>query len=92
MRNICNIVRDLLPLYAEGIASEDTVSLVEEHLETCEACRAVLDEMKLPNETGSSCDPPESSALPLKAFRRKWKRKKLILVCSTILVTIVLMC
>ncbi|MBQ3501344.1 MAG: zf-HC2 domain-containing protein, partial [Oscillospiraceae bacterium] len=36
MRNECNIIRDILPLYAEKIVSEDTAAFVEEHLEHCE--------------------------------------------------------
>ena len=93
MNSLCNIVRDLLPLYAEGIASNDTVSFVEEHLVDCPACRAVLEEINQAIRTEQAArEVSEIKVLPLKAFRRKWKRKKLILVCSTILVTIVLMC
>ena len=40
MKTNCDIIRDLLPLYAEHITSEATNALVEEHLAECEACRA----------------------------------------------------
>ena len=93
MKNMCNIIRDLLPLYAEGIASADTVAFVEDHLGRCAQCRAALDNMKMPNDAEhSASDLPDSSALPLKAFRRKWNRKKALLVCATILVTAAVMC
>ena len=36
----CGIVRDLLPLYQEGMLSPDSVEFLEEHLKTCPACRA----------------------------------------------------
>ena len=36
----CEIVRDLLPLYQEGMLSADSVEFLEEHLRTCPACRA----------------------------------------------------
>ena len=39
MRNECNIVRDLLPLYTEDMVSKDSREFVEEHLNRCEACR-----------------------------------------------------
>ena len=35
----CEIIRDLLPVYIDGLASEETAKLVEEHLAECEACR-----------------------------------------------------
>ena len=38
----CDACRDLLPLYADGVASEESSALVETHLTDCEACRAEL--------------------------------------------------
>ncbi len=38
MKTNCDIIRDLLPLYAEHITSEATNALVEEHLAECEVC------------------------------------------------------
>ena len=93
MRNECNIVRDMFPLYIEGMASADTVSFVEEHLENCSTCRAELERMKAPNDVEKAAsDIQDSGAMPLKAFRRKWKRKKAVLACSTIIATIAVMC
>ena len=40
MRNECNIIRDILPLYADKMVSADTASFVEEHLTGCAECRA----------------------------------------------------
>lgn len=42
----CDIIKDLLPLYCDGVCSEETNRAVEEHLTTCPACRALLDEMR----------------------------------------------
>jgi hypothetical protein len=39
MKNNCDVVTDLLPLYVDGVCSEESKKLVEEHLEECEACR-----------------------------------------------------
>ena len=41
MKNECSIVRDLLPLYAEGMLSEDSAAFVKEHLDTCKECCAL---------------------------------------------------
>ena len=48
MKLDCEVIRDLLPLYAEQMASPASTALVEEHLQTCEACRAELEQMRLP--------------------------------------------
>lgn len=36
----CDVYQDLIPLVNDGVASDDTCQLVEEHVKTCEACRA----------------------------------------------------
>ena len=46
MKISCNIIRDLLPLYAEDLASDDTRTLVDEHLCDCEDCNEILNNMK----------------------------------------------
>lgn len=35
----CDAVRDLLPLYAEGLTSPETAEAIREHLDGCEPCR-----------------------------------------------------
>ena len=40
MKLDCDVIRDLLPLYAEKLASPASSALVEQHLAECEACRA----------------------------------------------------
>lgn len=34
----CKVIEDLLPLYHDGVCSQESRALVEEHLETCEDC------------------------------------------------------
>ena len=43
-----DIVQDLLPLYHDGVCSEKSRAAVEEHLKTCETCRAALAAMDAP--------------------------------------------
>ncbi|HBR01300.1 MAG TPA: hypothetical protein DD738_01655, partial [Ruminiclostridium sp.] len=47
----CNIVKDILPLYADNIVSEDTKKLVEEHLLNCNDCKKELSLLKSDLET-----------------------------------------
>lgn len=50
MNNIsCNIIRDLLPSYTDGIASDDSVKLVEEHLAECTECMEFKNRMEKPD-------------------------------------------
>lgn len=35
----CNIIRDILPLYIEGVVSDETREEVKAHLESCGSCR-----------------------------------------------------
>lgn len=41
----CKIVQDLLPLYHDGVCSEESRKLVEAHLAECENCKRMLEEM-----------------------------------------------
>lgn len=83
MRNKCNIIRDILPLYIENIVSTDTADFVEEHLEKCASCRAEAETMKNPsrletaheNNFGSS----EESDISLKKVMKKWNHKLQVL-------------
>lgn len=45
MKISCNVIRDLLPLYYEDIASNETRDLVEEHCKECDQCATRLKEM-----------------------------------------------
>ena len=40
MKNKCELIQDLIPLYSDGCASGTTREEVEEHLDSCCECRA----------------------------------------------------
>ena len=40
----CEVCMDLIPLIQDGVASADSVQLVEEHANSCESCAALLRE------------------------------------------------
>ena len=44
----CNIIRDLLPLYEDDVASQETQELVRTHLVDCLGCREELRKMRTP--------------------------------------------
>lgn len=41
----CNVIEDMLPLYADGICSEDTKTIVEHHIAVCPECKKKLEAM-----------------------------------------------
>ncbi len=36
----CDIIKDLLPLYIDGVCSSDSIDVIEEHLKECPLCEA----------------------------------------------------
>lgn len=46
MKVPCEIVRDLLPLYLDGIASAPSRQMVETHFSECKECNALFSQMK----------------------------------------------
>lgn len=63
----CGIVKDLLPLVAENMASRESTAFVKEHLNVCGDCRKAYEEMKTPVET-------ETTA-PLKTVKKAVKKR-----------------
>ena len=69
----CNVVKDILPLYADDVVSSDTRTLVEEHLEYCQECQNDLRTMK-----GEIIVPiNQEEAYTFKKFKKFWSRKQL---------------
>ena len=85
MRNECNIIRDILPLYAEKMVSSDTAAFIEEHLKDCEACRKEYERIKEPQPTKEI-----SHAAPLLKLSRKMKVKRIQTIAVTAVFVIAL--
>ena len=69
-----DIVQDLLPLYHDGVCSDKSRAAVEEHLQTCEACRAALTAMDAPlPEVEKAAD---DAAVAVQKISGEWKRGK----------------
>lgn len=87
MRNECNIIGDILTLYVENMVSSDTASFVEEHLEHCAECREKMESMKNTEVLTVVENIAESEILPLKQFRKKWTKRKVLMIVITVLIT-----
>ena len=73
MKLSCEIVQDLLPLYCDGVCSEESRQAVEAHLEGCENCRADTRLMEQKLNAGSA-QPQEETIV--RAAAAAWKRGK----------------
>ena len=78
----CSVIKDLLPLYADGVVSEDTRRIVAEHLKNCADCREIYESMI------SQVAIPIESAKPLKNFKQSWKKKKIVIALTSVIITL----
>lgn len=84
MKISCNMIRDILPLYVEDMASQDTRDLVEEHIASCENCKKRLEEMRTFEEP-----PVDTDIAPLRNIQNTLRKKKLQTIILSVMVTLV---
>lgn len=75
MKDECSIVRDLLPLYAEGMLSEDSAAFVKEHLDTCEECRALSAGEEPSAPTDADTEQRTGEAGVLRTLKKKLRKQ-----------------
>lgn len=73
MKISCEIIKDLLPLYHDGVCSNDSRTLVAEHLAHCDSCKA---ELQVMNDELSLTDTKKNlnEAETVKRLSKKWKQ------------------
>ena len=81
----CAIVRDLLPIYIEGLVNGETAEFVEHHLSGCGDCRREADALRLQQHIR-----PEDDT-PLRSLRRALLRRRLALIILTAGIVIILL-
>lgn len=77
MKISCNVIEDILPIYYDGVCSDESATLIEEHLKECTKCSRVLSDLC------SGIDIPKKSMdelKPLKGIQQKWKKSKQIYI------------
>lgn len=47
MKTNCNIIKDLLPSYIDGICSQESQQLIQEHMAECKNCRKLFEQVQL---------------------------------------------
>ena len=66
----CGVIQDLLPLYVDGAAGEESRALVEEHLRSCPVCRRELEQLR-----GRVVLPPETDGGEVRAWEKGIRRR-----------------
>ena len=89
----CNVIGDLIPLYADGCCSEESAALVKEHIGSCEKCRKLYEECKkLPDEMTVPSDVSEKSDAPARLSRISERKaavlQSVLLYVSFLLITV----
>lgn len=82
----CDIVKDLMQNYIDKVSSKATNELIESHIQTCEECKKVLQEMEKDVDIKPLIDPDEQIDY-LKGF----KKKKIGAIIATIIITILVL-
>lgn len=73
--NLCALVTDSLPLYAENLLSKESELIVADHLKKCENCREYLAETK--KNTFDTEEAISYQAMPLKVIKERLLKKRL---------------
>lgn len=97
MKINCNVTQDLMQPYAEGILSDDSIRLVDEHVAECRTCKEKLDEIRAINQDldgvirseGKPVRPDNNEdAVTFKEFRKWINFHRAIAIIVTLVVTV----
>lgn len=79
----CNVIKDLLPSYVDGICSEDSQKIIEQHILTCSECSALVDTMR--QAEAVEWQKESKQIAYMKKIKRHIKRKELFALCMMFL-------
>jgi predicted anti-sigma-YlaC factor YlaD len=87
MKTSCEVIKDLLPLYHDGVCSVESKTLVNEHLMVCDGCKAELEAMDnvLPFE---AAERNLKEAEAVQKLAKRWKKGMWKSVLKGVLFTI----
>lgn len=86
----CKVVRDLLPLVVDEVASDESRTLVEEHLAGCETCRAYRDGMTTQLNRPTALETETSVIRTFQKVEHKLRLRKIVTTMAVLLLVFVL--
>ena len=82
----CDIIKDLLPLYIDGVCSSDSIDIIEEHLKDCPLCEAEF--LNLQNNTDIKPQIDKDIDKAVKNANKKIKKGKKKVALKTICIVL----
>ncbi len=79
----CKVIQDLLPLYLDGVSSEESAALVEAHLAGCAQCASVKEKMAEKAVAPKPISNSERVKNPFRKLKRATRRTLIISVAAT---------
>lgn len=82
----CNIIKDLLPLYAEDMVSDDSKKMVDDHLCGCDSCTKELAAIKKAPKV-----PVETDVGSLKRVGDAIRRRRILTVATAVMLVLTIL-
>lgn len=85
----CEMIQDLLPLYLDGVCSEESKKAIEQHLAECSVCKAFYTAMEETEETQIQAHNPDrerQKAVSFHAVKKRIFRKQLLTAVAAVLI------
>lgn len=79
-KTTCELVNDLLPLYADNVCSEDSRTIVAEHITNCENCRGQLEKM-----TRNLDVDPDSDIAVIKRIQKRIRIERMVITIAILI-------
>lgn len=76
----CDVIRDLMPLYADNLISSTGKALVDRHIRECPECAGLLQAMCTPVE--AEPEPLEQSYVDAIRLQKKRQSRRMVLLCA----------
>lgn len=92
MKYPCEMIQDLLPLYLDGVCSEESKKAIEKHLSECSACKefyAVMREADGMEVDTHNADRERQKAASFQAVKKRIFRKQILAAVAAMVVLLV---
>lgn len=88
MNKNCDITRDLIPLYLDGVCSESSKDFINEHISTCPQCKQIFDDVKT-TDVNIKIDDDMTQAVKNTGKKIKKDKKKAVVKAVVIVLAMV---
>lgn len=91
MKYPCDMIQDLLPLYLDGVCSEESRKAVEQHLSECLSCKgfyAAMSETEPVNIDAHNANRERQKAASFQAVKKRILRKQILAAVFAVIVLI----